>query len=280
MDKWYKMDVLRNVTGPYDLERIKEFARKGMKFRVSVPDAREWLPIDALHAFLSKSIGSSGEISETELQTYLLERSINELIGLCKGILSDGRVDAQEVDFLKSWFENNQGVVNIWPANILSERINKILADGEADAVEREHLALLMAKLTGVIPGVADAEQLATRLPVDDPPPEVVFKKKSFHLTGNFIFGSREKCEEVIQGLGGKTQPQPEFKTNFLVIGALGSAEWSHGPYGEEVKTVIENRDKGAKTAIISEEHWTFYLDLVKRAQPASPPRGPSASGR
>ena len=260
MRKWYKMDPLRNVSGPYDLERIKEFARKGMNFRVNVPEVREWLPVDMLHSILSNTIGESSDISEKELRTYLLERSINELIGLCKGMLSDGEVDAREVDFLKSWLENNQEVANLWPANVLSERINKIMADGVADPFEREHLGLLMSRLTGVVPGVADAEALATRLPVDDPAPDVVFKKKKFHLTGNFIFGSRDKCENTVRALGGNCQAKPNSKTDFLVIGALGSAEWAHSPFGEEVTAVMGFRAKGAATSIISEEHWTFFL--------------------
>ncbi len=48
MDKWFRMDLLHNISGPYDWERIKEFAREGLNFRVALPDAKDWLPVERI----------------------------------------------------------------------------------------------------------------------------------------------------------------------------------------------------------------------------------------
>ncbi len=266
MNKWYKMDALRNITGPYELERIREFANRRLRFRAGGAEAAEWLSLESLNEVFVGGSGGANGVAGSGPQADAMELGINELIGLCMGVISDGFVDAKEVDFLKSWLEHHSAIAETWPANVLSERIDRILLDGIADEIERADLTLLISRLTGVRPGVADAEQLATRLPVDDPPPDVLFEGRSFHLTGNFIFGPKAICEAHIEAWGGVCQPQPDTGTDYLVIGALGSEDWAHSPYGREIEIVMNNRRQGAETAIISEEHWTFFLP------PQSPP--------
>jgi hypothetical protein len=243
-------------------------ALKEPNFWVNGPDHEVWIPVDAIEELLSESPPSETDAGK-EKRAHVLERCIDELIGLCKGIIADGRVEQNEAEFLKSWLENNREVAGVWPANVLNERINKIFADGVIDEGEQVDLAHLLARFTGVVPGVSDAEQLATRLPVDDPVPDVDFTGKSFCLTGKFVFGSRQNCEQVILAKGGACQPRPDGDTDYLVIGALGNHEWSHSPYGEKVEWVLNNREQGAKAAIIAEEHWTFFLNPEKFA--ASP---------
>ncbi len=151
--------------------------------------------------------------------------------------------------------------MHIWPANVLQERITRIFEDGVVDQQEQMDLERLLTRLTGVSSTVSDAEFLATRLPVDDPLPDVRFPGSSFCLTGKFVLGSREKCERLIVELGGEYHPQPGPGTNFLVIGALGSPFWAHSTHGRKVEAVMEHRGNGAATCIVPEEHWTFFLD-------------------
>ena len=259
MDKWYRMDALRNITGPYDMDRIREFARRGMNFQVGSREVKDWLSPESVQARWGR------EDMEREVrrapQSDAMEQGINELIGICKGIISDGYVDAKEVDFLKSWLDHHGAVAKSWPANVLRERIDRILSDGVADEIERADLTLLISRLTGVRPGVADAEQLATRLPVDDPPPDVEFSGRSFHLTGNFILGSRAVCVARIESMGGTCQADSSREVDYLVIGALGSEDWAYSPFGREIEAVMKDRgEDGSDTFIISEEYLTFFL--------------------
>ena len=137
----------------------------------------------------------------------------------------------------------------------------KIFSDGVVDEQEQEELTRLLARFTGGTPGVSDAEPLATRLPLDDPEPKVDFKGKSFCFTGILVMGSKERCREIIEERGGIFHKQPKPKTDYLVIGALGSPFWTHSTHGEKVDRALENLASGGRTAIVSEEHWTFYLD-------------------
>ena len=260
MDKWYKMDVLLNVTGPYTKMELKQQARKEPNFWVGGSSVEDWTPVDTVRDLHS---GSPSPVHLHNMETgkaRILERCLDELIGICKGIIADGNVDPKEAEFLKSWLENNHEVAKIWPANVLAERIRAIFADGIVDHQEQTELAELLAKMTGSVPGLSDAEQLAMRLPIDDPAPMVEFPGKTFCLTGKFVFGSRNKCENVIAAKGGKCQEQPDLATDYLVIGALGSREWIHSSYGRKIEQVLRHREKGAGTSIISEEHWTFFV--------------------
>ena len=68
------------------------------------------------------------------------DRDIDELIGLCKGIVCDGVVTVDEAMFLSKWLENNKYLSGQWPVNVLSARMAGILNDNIIDDSEiREH---------------------------------------------------------------------------------------------------------------------------------------------
>ena len=81
---------------------------------------------------------------------------------------------------------------------VLAERIARILEDGIVDSKERQELFSLLAEVSGN-PQEAMAMNLSTALPLDDPQPEVTFDGRTFCLTGQFFFGTRERCAEAIQ---------------------------------------------------------------------------------
>ncbi|HAW32731.1 MAG TPA: hypothetical protein DCY03_32270, partial [Planctomycetaceae bacterium] len=58
-------------------------------------------------------------LSRTFNAARLNDRKIDELIGLCKGVLADGEVTQFEVEFLQNWLRNNQEISEHWPANVL-----------------------------------------------------------------------------------------------------------------------------------------------------------------
>jgi hypothetical protein len=42
----------------------------------------------------------------------LNDRKVDELIGLCKGLIADGVVNQAEAEFIQSWLRNNKEVSN------------------------------------------------------------------------------------------------------------------------------------------------------------------------
>lgn len=191
----------------------------------------------------------------------LADRSIDELLGMCKGMLADGVINEDEINFLKLWLEANQEYIDQWPANILSARICEILADGIIDKQEKDDLFMMLNDITGGTKTFYDEfKNNATTLPLCKPAPAIAFKGRQFCLTGQFLYGTRNKCEKEIQQRGGLTQKQPSQKTNYLIIGNLGSTDWMHTAFGRKIEDAIELKGKGFPISIVSEEHWVKHL--------------------
>lgn len=201
----------------------------------------------------------------------LTHRTIDELIGLCKGIQADGVLHDEEVKFLAQWLEENLSTIKVWPVSILAERIDKIMKDGIVDENEKNDLLELLSEITGyrsvyeyvnkstgeIIENLTKASSL---LPLDKPAPDIVFENKLFCFTGKFFYGSRKKCEEDVMKRGGEIQSSPNKETTYIVIGLLGSSDWKHSTHGTKIEYGIQLKEKGVPLSIISEEHWAKYI--------------------
>lgn len=201
----------------------------------------------------------------------LTDRAVDELIGLCKGIQADGIVHVAEAHFLANWLEKCRDVIDVWPCNILAERIDMIMADNFVDEREQKELFELLAEITGCNPAkevinkstgeiIEGLSHMATLLPIDKPAPVVTFSNKLFCFTGKFFYGTRKKCEEEIFRRHGQVQSTPNRKTDYLVIGLLGSTDWKHSTHGNKIEYGVVLKEQGSSIAIVSEEHWATHL--------------------
>ena len=64
------------------------------------------------------------------------DRLIDELIGVCRGVIADGVVDESEAIFIGQWIEQHREVADRWPANIVYARVTEMLKDGILSAEE------------------------------------------------------------------------------------------------------------------------------------------------
>jgi NAD-dependent DNA ligase len=189
------------------------------------------------------------------------DRSIDELIGLCRGILADDIITEQEANFLIRWMEQNREAANNWPAKIIYARLLRMLEDDKLDAEEHKELVGLLVELTGgTLPQMGEAVSKTTSLPLDNPQPEIIFHDRCFCLTGKFISGTRKECENYIMARGGKPQSRPTMETNYLVLGNLGSRDWIHSSYGRKIEQAIEFKQRRLPISIVSEEHWSKFI--------------------
>ena len=76
---------------------------------------------------------------------------------------------------------------------------------------------------------------------------------KNCCLTGDFAYGSKGKVEKYLMSLGATIHHSMTKSTQVLIVGALGSAAWSHNNYGSKVEKAMEYRSKGADVIIIRE---------------------------
>lgn len=188
------------------------------------------------------------------------ERDLSELLGLAKGVLADGVVNKSEVDYIRQWVETHPDAVEQWPVNVLHERLCRIYEDGRIEDAEREDLAELLSALVGGQAGIVVGEDAATDLPVDQPPPQLIWAGSVFVLTGQFAFGPRKECKRYIARLGGVCEPSVTKRTNYLVIGTFGSRDWVHTPFGRKIEKAVEYRNAGHSLAIVNEDHWAAAL--------------------
>ncbi len=201
----------------------------------------------------------------------LAARSVDELIGICKGIAADGIVNSAEADFLVNWLDSNRPIMDVWPVNVLSLRVEKMLENNCIDELERKELFKLLTDIVGetgkceVVNRTTGevAENISSpsmTLPLDKPAPEVFFEGKLFCFTGKFFYGTRKRCEADILDRGGQSKSRITRETDYLVIGLIGSSEWLHSTYGTKIENAVKLKDNGSLISIVSEDHWAMHL--------------------
>lgn len=184
----------------------------------------------------------------------LMGRSADELIGICKGVLADGAVTAQEVQFLLSWMEVNADYVSQWPFDLLYQRLVTACADGEISGEEERELIGLLADMTG--PGVQQAGGNApNEVLCDDPSPAIEFKDRRFVLTGAFAIGKRSVVEQWIVKQGGQVVGAVNRKTDYVLLGSVGSRDWLYSTHGTKLLAAADLKTQGHHIAVIAERH-------------------------
>ena len=146
-----------------------------------------------------------------------IERDISELLGLAKGMLSDGVVNDQEAQYLGAWGQNHPDALAQWPTMLIFTRLRQILNDGRLDDKERIELHELLSSLIGGTASLLLGYDGATTLPLDIPPPAVSYGPgEVFVFTGKFAYGPRYKCEEEVAGRRSTCEADVTRRTTFL----------------------------------------------------------------
>jgi hypothetical protein len=191
-------------------------------------------------------------------QETRIAQGLAEMMGVVRGIIADGSVSVDEANRLARWTRDNPDVAQRWPANVLSRRLERIVRDGRVDTRERKHLQAILGQFAENQSGLNFP--LATDLPVDEPPPPVVFEGNTFVFAGDMAFGPHRACEREVVELGGACERSVTRRTDYLVIGALAASDWFQDGFGTQVNEVVQLRTRGATIAIVSEEHWMAAL--------------------
>lgn len=199
-------------------------------------------------------------------QKHLNDRTIDELIGLAKGITADGRVNQREAEFLLGWLTKNKAYSSDRIINRLYSRILTMLEDDVLDLEEQQELFEALQSISGKQGPADQQDTTAATFPLNQPAPVVDFPGASFCLTGKFAYAKRTVCEQVIHERGGTTHKTVIQDTDYLVIGSLCSSEWIHTSYGRKIeKAMAFQENKPAKRRgkpsiiIIHEDHWAKF---------------------
>jgi hypothetical protein len=108
----------------------------------------------------------------------LADREVNELIGLTHGIIADGMVTKDEVDYLHKWLVGHTaGAGNPVVADLLG-RVDAILADGVVDPEEAADLFSVLQRFAAGDFEIGETLK-ATTLPLDAPPRQYVSPRRA-----------------------------------------------------------------------------------------------------
>lgn len=191
-------------------------------------------------------------------------KAVDQLVGICTGILADGEVSEKEAIFFAEWLRTHTPDEPVWPFTDVLKRVERIFADGVCDAEEREELRVVMQALCGYEDSpqaLPQAPNLSTTLPLCSPQPQLDFEGQQFVVTGKFAYGPRTAVFEAIERMGGvPTDSAPTKASNYLVVGVFSSRDWVNTSHGRKIEKAVDLRTKGSGIRIISEAHWKQFV--------------------
>ncbi|MFV8819687.1 BRCT domain-containing protein [Haliea sp. E17] len=185
----------------------------------------------------------------------ILDRQIDTLIGISKGLVSDGKIDQGEAEFLLTWLIQNQQYGEHPIIENLLQKVSQMLQDDFLDEDESTELLGVLQSISGEKSEIGELAK-PTTLPVDNPAPEIVFSDKIFLFTGTCVFGTRKECQAAVMQLGGLNASNVTKSLNYLVIGTYVTDSWAHETYGRKIEKAMSYRESGLPIAIITEETW------------------------
>lgn len=262
---WYYLDELNNRHGPVGADVLISMRQEGRDVMIYCSGMEGWTPLSDAEQIAHREFAIDAPTRSRSLRSYvrLAANDIGELRGLCQGILADGVLVQQEIEYLLSWLVARPELIYAWPCNILHKRVSAVLHDGHVTEEESSSLAVLVQRLLQPTLDLPSDENVEPSVLFDSPSPEIIFAKRSFCLTGDFAFGPRSKCEDEILFRGGEIAHSVTSSTRYLVVGGLGSGAWAHRVYGRKIEKATELRDQGKTVAIICEADWISALERV-----------------
>lgn len=202
--------------------------------------------------------------------TRLHDRHIDEMLGIIKGVLCDGMIMREEVEFLIRWIDSNRAIRDEWPASVIYPRLRSALADGVLDADEEREIIDLLQQASGYLNEPTDTEQSkSSTLPITQPVPPIQLAGQSFCFTGKFYSGSRAWCERQIHDCGGQSSSRVTLNLDYLVIGEIGNSDWIHTSHGRKIEQALEYTAAHGKPLIIQEKDWIQALQKYAQSQTA-----------
>jgi hypothetical protein len=191
---------------------------------------------------------------------------MQRLHGILGGVGADGVVSEEELRGLREWMENAENLRGTWPYDEVDSLITHVLSDGRIDAAEHEFLVGFTRGFLGSTDGLAAettpfAED-AVRRGICAVDPEVTFEGKRFCVTGSSPQSSRRQILGVIEKLGGVVHKSVVKKLDYLIVAADRSLHWAFSCYGRKVEAAMALRRDGAQLVVVHEsDFWDAARD-------------------
>lgn len=181
---------------------------------------------------LVTSINNSKMYSESTLALQVLN-------GILDGIVCNKKVNQKEVENLRIWLKENDYLKDVYPYDKVLVEVNKVLED---EILTEEESNYILNVFNEIVNPDFNSEE------------NIDFNGKTFCLTGEFKFATKQEISEKLQKLGGIEKTGVSSKLNYLVVGGVGSDAWKFGKIGGKQAKALELNEKGADIKIIDED--------------------------
>ena len=176
-------------------------------------------------------------------------KALRSLQDYLKEISKDRVITNKELVPLIKWIAANDNLSGTHQYDLICKSIENVYNDGIIDENESKTICDTIEEI--INPKNKENFFVSDDIVID-------FKDKNFVITGDFENGwTREKCKELIIEKGGKVKKNVSGKTNYLIVGNVGSNAWKFGNYGSKITDAIKN-----ETPIVKEE--TFIKNVNK----------------
>jgi NAD-dependent DNA ligase len=190
-------------------------------------------------------------------------KAVNTLYGIIMGMAADRVVTDSEIYFLDLWLKENNAYTKTYPLKPLKKRVADILSDGIVTQEERDDLYQILLQMqgnnffqTGAAGGFSNAEIL-------EEPAYLHIKDALFCLTGQFISGPRDRCENALARFGGIPSKNVTRDLSYLIIGTLISRDWIASGHGRKIEKALYYKQKGRPITILSEESLLNFITIA-----------------
>jgi len=185
-----------------------------------------------------------------------IENTINELIGILRGITADEKITEEEFHHLDNWINENEHISDEWIVSQIIDKIKEIKDDGVVTKEELDNLLPIIKSLAGqsfAETGLADggvSEVFSSDIEC------FTHDGKTICFTGAFVNGKRASIENVAKELGATTVGNVTKKVDALIIGTFSSQDWRFSSYGRKIEKALKQQSKGHNIIILSERQW------------------------
>lgn len=189
----------------------------------------------------------------------LVTASLQQLQGLCHGILADGEINDEELAGLRRWLDSHTELRRFYPFDEVETIIEAILSGGTFGNDESLMLKALFLQYADIreesvrsllVSEVGDTYNLKGFCALS---PDIHFEDKRFCFTGESPLATRPQLHDAILRLGGKPERNVVQGLDYLIVGSSGSSCWAFSCYGRKVEKAIELRRNGGPVVIVQE---------------------------
>lgn len=207
-------------------------------------------------------LDANGQPPQWVNKERVLKRTVDEFIGICKGVLADGEINASEVDFLRDWLERNRRFFVLEMERMMFDSVRKALGK-KGDVSDMALLYQTLEAICGGTSSVPLAHGMSTTLPLTKPVPKLIPGMR-LCFTGKMEYGSRDVCKLISEDKGFYCHDNVIINLDCLVVGTIASRDWMHTSYGNKISEVLyNNKTKRHKTVIVNEKTWLNAIESI-----------------